>query len=224
MRTWHFTVSPTPNLTPVGTATIANGQDPGFFTVVSSNGTQNGTAIIWAVSRPTSNNPALVYLYAFAALAPTGTYTQLFSSPAGTWPNTGGNANIVPVVANGKVYVASYKALTIFGVGGTAASPAKIAANTALQASPVAAPASSHLITGTLQVIDRSTLTLQTRTGKSVKINDALAVQNQRVGVPLSVGTPLTVQGSMIEGNGALQATSIVRAKGSSGELWPPDR
>jgi hypothetical protein len=227
IQTWLFTVSPTPNLTPVvGTATIPNGQDPGFFTVVSSNGTQNGTAIIWAVSRPTSNNPALVYLYAFAALAPTGTYMQLFSSPAGTWPNTGGNANIVPVVANGKVYVASHNALTIFGVGGPAAKIASKAtfSKAALQTNPVAAPASSHLITGTLQVIDRSTLTLQTRTGKSVKIDDALAVRNQRVGVPLRVGIPLTVQGSMIEGNGALQATSIVRAKGSTGEVWPSDR
>jgi len=222
IHTWKLSLSPLPNLSDEGTVAIASGQDPGFFTVVSSNGTQNGTAIIWAVSRPTNNNPAHVNLYAFAAPATNGTYTQLFSSPAGTWPNTGGNANIVPVVANGKVYVASYKALTIFGVGGTAAKIALNAAlsNTALQPNSVAAPASSHLITGTLQVIDRSTLTLQTRTGKSVKIDDALA----RVGVPLSVGTPLTVQGSMIEGNGALQATSIVRAKGSTCELWPQDR
>jgi hypothetical protein len=31
----------------------------------------------------------------------------LFSQPAGWWPNSGGNANIVPVVSNGRVYVAS---------------------------------------------------------------------------------------------------------------------
>jgi len=40
----------------------------------------------------------------------------LFQGAAGTWPYTGGNANIVPVVANGKVYVASYKELAIFGL------------------------------------------------------------------------------------------------------------
>jgi hypothetical protein len=42
--------------------------------------------------------------------------TQLFRGAAGAWPNTGGNANLVPVVANGKVYVASYKELEIFGL------------------------------------------------------------------------------------------------------------
>ncbi len=36
--------------------------------------------------------------------------------PAGDWPNTGGNANIVPVVANGRVFVANYRALSIFGL------------------------------------------------------------------------------------------------------------
>jgi hypothetical protein len=33
----------------------------------------------------------------------------------GTWPNLRGNANIVPMVANGNVFVASYQTLTIFG-------------------------------------------------------------------------------------------------------------
>jgi hypothetical protein len=41
---------------------------------------------------------------------------MLFQGTAGTWPNTGGNANIVPVVVNGKVYVASNKQLNIFGL------------------------------------------------------------------------------------------------------------
>ena len=91
---------------------LATGQDAGFFASVSSNGTQAGTAIVWAVSRPVSSNPANVILYAFNA----ATNSTLFSSVAGTWPNVTGNANIVPVVANGKVYVASYKNLSIFGL------------------------------------------------------------------------------------------------------------
>ena len=64
------------------------------------------------MSRPvdSTNN---VYLYAFDAA---NNLTQLFSAVAGNWPNTGGNANIVPVVANGKVYVASNKKLSIFGL------------------------------------------------------------------------------------------------------------
>jgi hypothetical protein len=109
--------------------------------------------------------------------------------------------------------------LAIFSAG---VAPA-VASSTALQSAPVTSPDSPHLITGTLTAIDRSTLTLKTRTGKSVKIDDAQAIRDERVGTPLNVGIPLTVQGSLIEGTGALQATAITRAKGT-GELWPSDR
>ena len=40
----------------------------------------------------------------------------LFRAQAGTWPNTGGNSNLVPVVANGEVFVASHAQLKIFGI------------------------------------------------------------------------------------------------------------
>jgi hypothetical protein len=205
--TWKLVLSPSPHLVQEGSVNITNGQDPGFFTVVSSNGTQAGTGIIWAVGRPKS--AIFVNLFAFAATASGGTYKLLFSSSAGSWPNTGGNANIVPVVANGKVYVASNKALAIFGV------PSGLAPQIALQPGPVA-------ITGTLLAIDGSTLTLQTRTGKTTKIDESQAAQNEQVGI-LSVGEPITVQGSSFTATGALLATSIVRAKGSS-DLWPPDQ
>jgi hypothetical protein len=130
-----------------------------------------------------------------------------------------GNANIVPVVANGKVYVAANKQLTIFGI-----LPAPAAPRIALQPSPIVSPESPHAITGTLVAVNGSTLTLQTHTGKNVKIDASQAMKNQRVGAPLRVGTALTVQGSSIEGSGALLATSMYRAKGFSGEFWPPDR
>jgi hypothetical protein len=43
--------------------------------------------------------------------------TQLFSAPAGTWTHAvNSNANVVPTVANGKVYVASNRRLQIFGL------------------------------------------------------------------------------------------------------------
>jgi len=42
--------------------------------------------------------------------------TTLFSGTAGTWPNYGGDSNQVPIIANGMVYVASYKQLDIFGL------------------------------------------------------------------------------------------------------------
>ena len=118
VSTWQLVLSPSPHLVQEGSANIVTGQDEGFFTVVSSNGTTAGSAIIWAVGRPKTTTA--VSLYAFAATASGGTYKQLFSSTAaGSWPNTTGNANIVPVVANGRVYVASNKELVIFGVNGS---------------------------------------------------------------------------------------------------------
>ena len=41
---------------------------------------------------------------------------ELFKGQAGTWPNLGGNANLVPVVANGQVFVATNQRLEIFGI------------------------------------------------------------------------------------------------------------
>lgn len=41
---------------------------------------------------------------------------QLFLGTAGTWVANGSNANLIPVVANGRVFVASYKELVILGL------------------------------------------------------------------------------------------------------------
>jgi hypothetical protein len=97
-------------------STIGGAQDPGFFTTVSSDDKKD--AMIWAVSRPNNPSPADVSLFAFSAKPASGssTLTTLFQGVAGAWPNTGGNANIVPVVANGRVFVASNKQLSIFGL------------------------------------------------------------------------------------------------------------
>jgi hypothetical protein len=103
--------------------------DPGFFTSVSSNGTAAGTGIIWAVSRPSTNNrnPNQVSLYAFTTEPPKGqtVLTRLFAAAAGTWMTPKGNSNIVPMVANGRVYVASYQQLAIFSLSDSNAPKAK---------------------------------------------------------------------------------------------------
>jgi hypothetical protein len=114
---WRVATSPSVTLVHEGTsAAIGGGQDPGFFTSVSSDDAKG--AIVWAVSRPDNPSPANVSLFAFSAKPSGGgsTLSTLFHGTAGAWPNTGGNANIVPVVANSHVYVASNKQLTIFGL------------------------------------------------------------------------------------------------------------
>ena len=218
LQTWQLQLSPSPTLVQEGVAsTPVSSQDPGFFTVVSSNGTKAGTGIIWAVGRPATTTT--VTLYAFAAAVSGGTYQQLFSSPAGSWPYSGANANIVPVVANGKVYVASYQALTIFGVP-SAASAARVSTGgqiaPRLPASPVT-PSSGHQITGTLLAKIGSMFTVRARTGKTITIDISQAAKSEQI----ALGQTYTVQGSL-NADGTLQAGSIARAK-TSGRLWPPD-
>lgn len=115
---WKLATSPQVTLTNLTNSPgLNNGQDPGFFTSISSNGT--ASPIIWALSRPTtSNNGAPISLYAFNPESGGGTMTTLFQATAGGWPNTTGNANLVPVVANGLVFVASNRQLQIFGLIG----------------------------------------------------------------------------------------------------------
>jgi hypothetical protein len=45
--------------------TVPDGQDAGVFTSTSSNAGKPGSMVIWAVSRPTDNDPSDIYLYAF---------------------------------------------------------------------------------------------------------------------------------------------------------------
>ena len=112
---WKLKTSPTPALTRVSNSPrIANGQGAGFFTSISSNGKTN--AIIWALSRPASATSKDISLYAFNPDSTGSIMTQLFQSIAGTWPYFGAHSNLVPIIANGRVYVASYKQLQIFGL------------------------------------------------------------------------------------------------------------
>lgn len=83
---------------------------PGYFTSISSNGTAAGSAIIWVVVGPTAAG-----LLTLQAYDPT-TLTLLTSLNAGTWSSTGATANTVPVVANSKIYIASYKQVVILGL------------------------------------------------------------------------------------------------------------
>jgi outer membrane protein assembly factor BamB len=113
INVWKVQSSPTAALVPDPGFTspmISTGQKPGFFTSISSNGNTAGSAVVWAVNRPLDTTSD-VTLYAFDA----ATGAQLYSATAGIWPIKR-NANIVPTVANGQVYVASYRTLSIFGI------------------------------------------------------------------------------------------------------------
>jgi len=116
INVWKLQTSPAPSLTKVSTSTnIELGhQFPGFFTSISSNGTAN--PIIWALSRAGSSQGSPIYLYAFNPDAGGSTMRPIFQTIAGNWPNVGGDANQVPVVANGQVFVSSNKQLQIFGL------------------------------------------------------------------------------------------------------------
>jgi|SRR5580658_194283 hypothetical protein len=120
VEVWKVQTSPQVALTELSASASLgpSPQDPGFFTTISSNG--NSNPIIWALSRPVNTAKAPLYLVAFN---PDGgrkhtAIQHLFREKAGYWPNLSGNANLVPVVANGQVFVASNKQLQIFGLLG----------------------------------------------------------------------------------------------------------
>jgi hypothetical protein len=115
VKIWQILTSPKVALKNVATsAKLASGQDPGFFTTISSNGT--ASPIIWALPHPPNTKAAPLTLFAFDPESGGSTLKQLFSANAGAWPNLQGNANLVPVVANGMVFVASNRQLQIFGL------------------------------------------------------------------------------------------------------------
>ena len=91
----------------------APGGMPGGRLVVSSNGTTPNTGVVWGVYPTQGNaNSAVVHgaLVAYDATAVTnGTMKQLFHSDANPANNMGNFAKYAtPVVANGKVYVATF--------------------------------------------------------------------------------------------------------------------
>jgi hypothetical protein len=217
-------VQTTPSITLITenkSPTLYTGQDAGFFTSISSNGTTPGTAIIWAVARPTARStPASLKqgvptLYAFDA----STGAQLFAAVAGAWPNSYANANILPVVANGRVYVASYEQLNIFGLGPAAASVSTAGVN------PPSPQVATDALYGTIMQITGSDLLVTTRTGRTVRV-DGSAATAQNLSVPLFVGGQVIVTGS-VDRSGKVHADAIVRAKPPSDswpDVWPPRR
>lgn len=224
LQLWNVQTSPSPQLVKTATGSMPETiQDPGFFTTVSSHGKND--AIIWAVSRPlvsTGNNT--VWLYAFNA-TPSGNNLQpLFpGAVAGSWPNLGGNANIVPVVANGKVYVASYRELDIFHIRehhGKKAVERKEAEVPQLPPQPPEGPW-EHRVSGTVTKIEGDHFTLETRDHKMVEVNSVKArAESRHAGI--AVGNGVTAAGAF-DKKGVMQAEAVSRVKPHSAS-WPKDR
>jgi hypothetical protein len=213
---WNVDVSGSkPALTQLNQSSqsVNDGQDPGFLTSVSSNGTTPNSQVIWAVSRPTDSSPAHVLLYAFDRSA-----NLLFSGTAGSWPNTGGNANIVPTVANGLAYVASNKVLAIFGLGRDAAAELPpIAAVSARK--PLAA--GMHEFYGTVRGIDGAFITIALRNGQTLKIDATPAMREYHYAAP-KIGRALMARGAY-ETGGMLRGDYVFHAKPNPA-IWMADR
>lgn len=113
---WSLQTASTASLTKIAVSpSLGNTTyNPGFFTTISSNA--NSNPIIWAIPRPASSTQPL-YLFAFNPDGGVRTMNPIFQAVAGSWPSKG-NSDLVPVVANGQVYVASNKVLEVFGLLG----------------------------------------------------------------------------------------------------------
>lgn len=193
---------------------IPGGQAPGFFTSVSSNGTASGSAVIWAVGRPQSTNDTGINLYAYNA----DTGQLLFQAVAGQWPNLDGDSNTVPVVANGRVYVASDEMLSIFGLGtGKGASFPKIRVADML----VPLAPGRHEIYAVLRSRNGARILATRRNGEVQRIDATKAMRADQFAVP-SPGHALIVRGTYTQA-GVLEADTLLHAKDNKA-LWPADR
>jgi hypothetical protein len=187
-----------------------DGQDPGFFTTISSNGQTAGSAVIWAVSRPYDATRD-VYLQAFD---PAKNSKQIYSAVAGYWAQAGSaDANLVPVVADGHVFVASSDYLSIFGLGAPAS---HVTAQTPPPGPKVAYEDAPHQLHGVVTLSDGVRFTLKTRSGALVRV-DATAAEAR----PPHLGQAVMAAGTY-DTHGTLVAKYVHRQKPQAA-LWDPD-
>ena len=215
VNTFKVITAPSPKLSALWTSdSVIGTQDPGFFTSISTNGAAAGSGVIWAVGRPDGTANQYVRLYAFNA----DTGATLFSGTAGTWPYPDSNANIVPVVANGKVYVASRQQLAIFGPG----APAHTGLVSHLKP-PAPAPlaAGEHELYGTVMRVANNAATIKTRNGTVLAVDLSPAAKAYKLATP-SVGHGVLVRGAF-NSAGVFVASSALHAKDNPAS-WRSDR
>jgi hypothetical protein len=216
LTSWKVQTAPKPSLVKEWDASASfttNVFQKGFFSSISSDGVKAGSAVVWAIERPASAPPTLT-LWAFDA----SNGERLAAASAGNWPNTGGAANTIPVVANGNVFVASNRALMIFGLG----APVAVAAASAAPHATIAAAAAPRktVLYGTVVQADGSTLWLRTRNDMA-RVDISAAESSGNVGIKLLPGRAVAVDGRL-EADGGVQAESLWYANDSPA-LWPAD-
>lgn len=220
IASWQLQTAPSIRLVPqttTGSVPVRGLPDNGgSIPVVSSNGTTAGSGVVWFVQRPATSadqdpgTPVTLLAYAASDLT-----QQLVSLQAGTWTHAvNSNANIVPTVANGKVYVASNKQLRIFGLFSKKAhaavvphflspSPPTVISCGPAQ-TPLAAAGGSHTFArefyGTICRVNGNELQLALPSGRSIVLDtsDAFA-QNRRIlrtpGRPVQVRATIDAKG-----------------------------
>jgi hypothetical protein len=156
--------------------------------------------------------------------------------PAGTWVHAvNSNANLVPTVSNGRVYVASNKQLQIFGILPSDLT-AKVAAAHVLPmsapdtvscpgiAAPLVAlggqPGTVHDFYGTVCQSEKSQFKLALRTGGSVAVD--ITGLNQNPLVRLTPGRPVHVR-ALLDSADVLHARQVSHTHMISVRT-PPDR
>jgi outer membrane protein assembly factor BamB len=182
----------------------------GFFTSVSSDGEKMNTGIIWAVERAKSKAPSskVKKLTLHAIDAANG--SELCSANAGPWVNLGGAPNTVPVVSNGRVFVASFKELRVFGVGGQPVCDMQAIASTDVPATTETEERKIDdgvsIVSGVAEFIEGTKFRLRTES-KLITVDISNALKEGMVS-NVQLGRGLVVEGAF-DSNGVLIAKSV---------------
>jgi hypothetical protein len=220
VTSWKLATSPATQLVfeASTSSSVVNGlpDNGGVMPVISSNGTAANSAIIWFVQRPASSSDqdpgTPVTLKAFAA---SNLAQPLVSITAGTWTHAvNSNANLVPTVANGRVYVASNQQLQIFGLLTPAAGHAAVRPRALTPSAPdrVECPSSvaastPHDFYATVCQVQGTQLRLALRTGQTVAI-DLAGMAPTNPPLLLTPGRPVHVR-AKLDAEGAVHVLGI---------------
>ena len=99
-----------------------------------------------------------------------------------------------------------------------------ILAATALVAglsAPAFADEAPNAVTGIVRAVTGSTLTVETRSGEQIRVDQTEALAGHYVAPGVKVGTPVYITG--VRSGNALRAATVTRTKPAVG-TWAPDR